>query len=488
MADTAVGQSSESSTARPTERLSGTPVLGAHHIVFFVVAAAAPLGFAVGSTPWAIGRGGIGTACMFLLVGVLLAIFASGFTAMSRFVPNAGAFFSYISVGLGRPLGLGTACLATYAYALATIGSYGTLGVFASQAMSALTGINTSWQVWAFGGVLIAGILGVLNVDLNLRVLGTMLIAELTVLFVLSISIMAVGGAQGLSLDALQPKSLDLHAIGVVFLIVFAASTGFEATVLFREEVRNPQVTIRRATYIAIALIAVFQAFVCWAVIQAFGDRAVAVANQHPTDMYALASVRYMGPAFARILAVLVVTSWLASLIAFHNVTARYVFMLARDRAIPGVFARRAPRTNSPWVASVAITLLSLASVWGCSVLRLDPYMDLFIIASVPVSLGIPTMEFLTALSILLFFWHDRRGESAFAALISPSISALVLLFVVYLSLENMRFYTNRDGALNWILPATNLIFVFIGVGRALWLRGRDRPRYLKLGHWGDKA
>ena len=95
---------------------AGSGRLSARHVIFFVIAAAAPLGFAVGSTPLAIGRGGIGTAGMFLVVGVFLAIFAVGYTAMTRFVPNAGALFSYIAAGLGRPLGLGTAFVAVLAY------------------------------------------------------------------------------------------------------------------------------------------------------------------------------------------------------------------------------------------------------------------------------------------------------------------------------------------------------------------------------------
>jgi amino acid transporter len=464
---------------------SPKPTLGVHHVVFFVVAAAAPLGFAVGSTPWAVGRGGIGTAFMFLFVGALLAIFASGFTAMSRFVPNAGAFFSYITVGLGRPLGLGIAVVATFGYALVTIGSYGAFSVFASQA-TALMGVDTSWQIWALAAVVFCGILGVLNVDMNLRVLGVMLMGELAVLTVLSTFIIVAGGAQGLSLAALRPDSIDLRGIGIVFLIVFAAFTGFEATVLFREEVREPKTTIRRATYISIVLIALFQAFVCWSVIQAFGDQAVKVALQTPTQMYALAAVRYGGPMFARIVAVLVVTSWLASLIAFHNVTARYLFLLARDRAIPRAFDRRSARTGAPWVASVATSVVSALCVWGCSILKLDPYADLFILSSVPVALAVPSMECLTALSILIFFWNDKRGESAFATVISPAVSALVLAFVVFLSLQNMRFYTGHDGPLNWLLPGTDLVVLLLGLGRAVWLRRNNRGQYLKLGHWGE--
>ena len=70
--------------------------LSARHAVFFVVAAAAPLGFAVGSTPLALGAGGIGTAGMFLVVGMFLAIFAAGYTAMARFIPDAGGSVAQI--------------------------------------------------------------------------------------------------------------------------------------------------------------------------------------------------------------------------------------------------------------------------------------------------------------------------------------------------------------------------------------------------------
>ncbi len=159
--------------------------LSARHVVFFVVAAAAPLGFAVGSTPLAIGRGGIGTAGMFLVVGAFLAIFAVGYTAMTRFVPNAGALFSYIAAGLGRPLGLGTAFVAVLAYAIAATGAIGPFAVFASQAVASITGVQTSWELWAFGGLAAMGILGVLNVELNMRVLGIIMLVEVAVLVVL---------------------------------------------------------------------------------------------------------------------------------------------------------------------------------------------------------------------------------------------------------------------------------------------------------------
>ncbi len=461
--------------------------LGAKDVVFFVIAAAAPLGFAVGSTPLAIGRGGIGTAGMFLVVGAFLAIFAVGYTAMTRFVPNAGAFFSYIAAGLGRPLGLGTAFVAVLAYAIAATGAIGPFAVFASQAMASMTGVQTSWEPWAFGALAAMGILGVMNVELNIRVLGVIMLVEVGVLLVLSAGIVVAGGAEGLSLQPFRPDIVAGGEIGVVLLVVFAAFAGFEATALFREDVRNPVATVRKATFASIGLIAVFQALVTWAIVQGFGSSAVAVANEKPTEMFTMAASQYVGAGFAEIITLLVVGSWFASILAFHNATARYLYALGRDRAINPVFAKKSKESGSAWVASLAHTLFSAIVLLYCMWQGLDPYLDLFVVGSVPVAVSIPAMELLTALSILAFFWHDRRGVSLWEGKIAPAISAIALAVVVYYVLSNIPMFTGREGAINWILPAINLVVLALGISRALWMR-RNRPaEYHLIGHWGEK-
>lgn len=466
---------------------AGAGKLSAHHVVFFVVAAAAPLGFAVGSTPLALGRGGVGTAGMFLVVGAFLAIFAVGYTAMTRFVPNAGALFSYITAGLGRPLGLGTAFVAVLAYAIAATGAIGPFAVFASQATSSLFGISTPWEPWAFGAVAAIGILGVLNVELNVRVLGVIMLVEVLVLLVLSAGIVLAGGAQGLSLQALRPDTVVGGEIGVVLLVVFAAFAGFEATALFREEVRDPVNTVRKATFTSLALIAVFHALVTWAIVQAYGDRAVSVANEAPTEMFTNAARQYVGVSLADVMTVLVVGSWFASILAFHNATARYLYALGRDRAIGSIFARRSGKSGSPWVASLAHTLFSVVVLIFCAAFGFDPYLDLFVVGSVPVAVSIPAMECLTAVAILAFFWKDRRGVSTWEALIAPAVAAVALAVVVYYVLLNIPMFTAKTGAINWILPGINLLVLALGIGRALWMR-RNRPaEYRLIGHWGER-
>lgn len=462
---------------------SGT--LGARHIIFFVIAAAAPLGFAVGSIPLAIGRGGIGTAAMFLIAGGFLALFAVGYVAMTRFVPNAGALFSYITAGLGRPLGIGVAFVAALSYALVSAGAVGPFAVFAEQTAQSLFGVAVPWPVWALGGVVVMGILGQLNVELNLRVLGFFMIAEVTVLATLGIAVVAQGGAEGLSLDAFSPGAIAEGQIGVVLLVVFAAFAGFEATALFREEAKHPVRTLRRATFGSIAVIALLQSFVAWSIVQAFGSTVVDVANATPTEMFAIAARQYVGDWFANLISVLVVFSWFASVSAFHNATTRYLHALSRDRVIPAVFARRSRRTNAPWVASLAHSIFTLVVILLCVIAGLDPYLDLFVLGSVPVAVSIPAMECLTAIAVVAFFMRDRRGQSAWTVYVAPALSALALAVVVYLVLANMEFYTTQTGPINWILPGVNLVVLAIGVARALWMRYRTPRLYEGIGRFG---
>src|SRR5262245_17635403 len=99
--------------ACPTLR---TNALGTGDIVFFVVSAAAPLMIMAGVAPFALLTGGLGVPAAYLFAGAVLAVFAVGFTAMSRYVANAGAFYAYVTKGLGRPAGVAAGLLALVSY------------------------------------------------------------------------------------------------------------------------------------------------------------------------------------------------------------------------------------------------------------------------------------------------------------------------------------------------------------------------------------
>src|ERR1700679_3766289 len=111
--------------------------VGVAHVVFFVVAAAAPLTAVVGVTPAAFAFGnGPGVPGTFLVVGVLYLLFCVGFTTMNRFVASAGGFYPYITAGLGRPLGVAGALIALATYTAIDIAVYGMFGFFANATVT----------------------------------------------------------------------------------------------------------------------------------------------------------------------------------------------------------------------------------------------------------------------------------------------------------------------------------------------------------------
>ncbi len=52
----------------------------------------------------------------YIVVAITYIVFAAGFTAMSQYVSNSGAFYAYVGRGLGATPGIGAAAMAIFAY------------------------------------------------------------------------------------------------------------------------------------------------------------------------------------------------------------------------------------------------------------------------------------------------------------------------------------------------------------------------------------
>lgn len=250
--------------------------IGTFDLVFFVVAAAAPLTVLAGVAPFAIGIGGPGTPLGYLVSGALLVLFAAGFTAMSRYVRNAGAFCT--------------------------------------------------------------GVLGWLRVTLSAKVLGVALVLEVLVLLVMDVGVLADRGTAALDITSFDPSVLSSSGgMAGMFVLVIGAFTGFEATAIYAEEARDPERTVPRATFIAIGFLALFYAAGVWILMGGFGtDRSVSMARSSDGPQLTFhAADRFVGPWLADSMHVLIVVSAFAATLAFHNAAARYLYALGREGLLP---------------------------------------------------------------------------------------------------------------------------------------------------------
>jgi len=355
--------------------------LGTSNLVFIVVSAAAPLMVMVGVAPLVITIGGVGAPAAYVFAGIALAIFAVGFTTMSRHIDNAGAFYSYIAVGLGRTSGVVAALVALVSYNALQIGVYGLAGVAIQGTFAEVFGIDQPWWVYAFACILIVWYVGFSTVDFGAKFLAVLLTAETALLLILAVAIVVQGGtSEGLGLESFAPENMFVQPMTVILPPAFAAFMGFEATVIYRSETRNPRRTIPRATYIAVAVLAGTYAFIVWSIIQAFGaSGAVDAATETGVGMFFVAGETYVGSWFTTAMQLLIATSVVASLVAFHNAVTRYALAIADEGLLPKVLARTHPRTRSPYVAGAAQTALAVAIVGGFAVAKADPYSQLLI-------------------------------------------------------------------------------------------------------------
>lgn len=430
--------------------------LGMWDLVFFVVAAAAPLAIMSGVAPLAIQFGGIGAPGGYLLGGVVMLVFAIGFTAMTKHVPNPGAFYAYISEGVGRTAGVGAAFVALASYIPIAVGFVPAVGVFAHEAAKSVFGIDISWGFWAAIAAIVVAVLGYLNVTVSAKVLGTILILEVLILLVFAAPVIVQGGADGLSLEGFTPSAVFAPGVGGLLVLSFGAFLGFESTALYRGETRDGQRAVPRATYIAVGFLALFYSLIVWAVIMAFGpSNAIDVANTDPVEMFFIATTNWVGKPASEAMHLLLVTSALASVLAVHNSSARYLQTLARDGALPRALARINPATRSPSNASLFVTFLTVVLVVGFEIFGADPYLQTFLWLNGIGIVGIIGLQVLCSISVVVFFARDSRGVGVFQRAVAPSLAALALSVALYLIVTNFSILTAAG-------PVTNLILLLI--------------------------
>ncbi|CAL9339489.1 hypothetical protein SUDANB58_00236 [Streptomyces sp. enrichment culture] len=453
-----------------------TGALGTADIAFFVVSAAAPLTVMAGVAPLAILLGGVGAPVGYLLAGVTLAVFAVGFTTMSRHVRGGGAFYAYITRGLGPAVGMGAALLALIGYNGMEIGVYGLLGSATHDTAHALFGADLPWLPVSLAGLLLIGYGGYRSIDFGAKVLGVLLAAETGILVLLAAGVLLKGGAHGLSPASFAPGNVLVPGTAAVLAFAFAAFTGFESTVIYRREARDPARTVPRATYAAVTFLGLFYAFIVWTAIQAFGDTEVTkAAGDDPAGLFFTAITTYVGGWAADLMHVLIVTSVLASLLAFHNAINRYGLALAEEGVLPKALARVHPRHGSPYVAGIAQTVLGTVVVLGFAAAGADPYGQLLLWVNTPGMLGLMALQLLTAIAVFRYFRRVPHREGALRTVVAPVAAAVLLTAAIALVVTHLDLFTGASAAVNTALASLVPAVFAAGLALAGWLR-RHRP------------
>lgn len=445
--------------------------ISTRHIVFFVIAAAAPLTAVLGGSPVAFAYGnGPGVPFVYLLVGLLYLLFSAGFTAMSPYVGGTAGFYAYVTLGLGPGIGASVAAVAIATYQAIALGAYGLFGVFAVQASFSVLGWSPPWWVLTLPVALAVHLCGRRAVTFSGNLLALCMAGEVAILLALGIVIlMHHEGA----LAIVPPATVFGPGLGVAIVFVVASFIGFEATVIFGEETDDPARVIPRATAIAVLAIALFYGFSTWTIMLHYGPDAIKVAAEtDPANLYLTPIRLLLGGLALGIAQGLLLISVFACILSFHATIARYLAGLAHERLCDARLGLLHPVHGSPHHAGSAQTLASVVMVIVAAGLGLDPYSQVFAWAGAFASLGILAMQLITMLAVIRFFHARALPVGWWKSKAAPMLAAAGLLAALILSTLNLGLIAGTKSAAVFLLPG---LLVVVAAGGAVGFRRRRR-------------
>ncbi|MFF7072749.1 APC family permease [Streptomyces pseudovenezuelae] len=466
--------------------------IGLLGVVFMAVATAAPITAMTGNVPFMVSAGnGIGAPASYLVAMVVLAIFSVGFTSMAKHITSTGAFYGFISYGLGRTAGLASGLLATFAYVVFEPALIGIFSTFATQTLKDQTGVHVPW--WAFAVLMLAvNATGTwFGVSVAEKLLVVLLATEVTVLAAMAISVAFHGGGpDGFGLDPVNPvNAFKGTSAGLGLFFAFWSWVGFESTAMYGEESRNPKKIIPKATMISVLGVGVFYVFVSWMAISGTGEaNAVKVATDNPLALFFGPTEQYVGHWAVDVMQWLMITGSLACGMAFHNCAARYMYALGREGVLPvlkNTVGRTHPRHGSPHIAGLVqtvITALLLAAFW---IAGKDPYTGTYVLLAILGTMAILVVQAVCSFAVLAYFrTHHPESRHWFRTLVAPLVGGVAMLAVVGLLVSNMGAAAGTESG-SLVLRATPWLVAAVaalGVGYAQYLKRRAPQRYLLLG------
>ena len=443
--------------------------LRASALVFFALAAAAPLTVVTTVVPAAYARGNAALVPLaFPVVGLVLLLFGAGYTAMSRRAPHPAPLAAFVARGLGRPVGVGAAGLALVSYNAVQIGLYGAVGAAAAPLLASWFGVAAPWWAVAAACWAFVALCGLLPAEAVGGVLAVLVIAGAAVMIGYAAADL-LHPAAGITVPADWP-AVDRPALGALLVVVAFAFLGVESVAAYGEEAARPRRTVARATTLAVVLAALLQGASAWTMSVAAGtDRVAALAAGRDGELlFDLAGAR-LAPWAVTLGRVLLLTGLLAALVSLHHTIARYTYALSRERLLPAVCGRTVVR-GSLTQSAVAAAALAAAYLAGR-----DPMLLLFRRLTTAGAVGILLLLAGASLAALLFLNRVPGDEGLWRRLVAPGLATVLLASLGHLA------FVNLPGLVPWAYPAV----VAAGVAYGTVLRWAAPLRYAGIGLGG---
>ncbi len=411
---------------------------------------------------------------MFALVASLLAAVSIG--QLSKHMPTAGSFYTYVSNGLHPALGF----LVGWGFLLGILVGGPFLALQMGFVVAGTTNAEWGWSpdlwwVWTVAVCLLVFWLGYRGIKASTRT-GVLLGGfEILVFVALSLTLIVQAGSDNTlavfgTEYANNPDYSGFSGVIVGSIYTILAFIGFEEAAPIAEEAHEPQRTVNLAIIFSCLGIGVFYLLNTYASSITFGPDVmtgfVGAGDGNPWQNL-LARDAWGTVGFVLVFFALV-NSVIANQNAANNSSTRTMFSMGRIRVLPTQFG--ALTRGSPMLALVTQLVVSIGvALWLGN--QYDPYTGFVILATILVDIFAP-MYILLNIACIAYFLRYRRAEFNWLLHgLVPVLGALAFIpaFCAGAGIPVFSFIEPLPEPLSYAGPAA-AIWMVIGVGYLVFL------------------
>jgi len=332
------------------------------------MASSAPAASVALTLPFLVAAVAYGTGPIIILTAIPMLIIANAYRRLNLWNANCGASFEWVGRAISPYLGFLTGWLMIAAYIIATVSGVEVLGPSVLAVFSSSSTNNTWANIGIGTGVgLVMLVIAIVGIKITARTQVSMAVVEYAILIGFAIVGLVFvlnhhAGTFGFTRSWLSINGIGGKGDAVAgFLIAVFMFTGWDGTVYVNEEVKHRRVNPGRAAMIAVALLAVIYTL---ATVGLQGAVSPSKLQLNAPDVLVYVANALGGSGWAKVMALALALSVIATTGTGIVLTARMVYGMASYRALPEPLSNVSRRFATPVAASVVVGVLIIALTW----------------------------------------------------------------------------------------------------------------------------
>jgi amino acid transporter len=308
-----------------------------------------------------------GSGLILILTAIPMLIIANAYRRLNMWNANCGASFEWVGRAINPYLGFLTGWLMIAGYIIGTVSAVEVLGPSVLQVFGAST--SSPWPdiiIASAVGLVMLGI-AVVGIRITARTQVGIGLVEYTILIGLAIAgLVAVlshqAGTFPVSRGWFSFSGVGGHGSAVAgFLIAVFAYGGWDGSLYVSEEVTRRRINPGKAAVLGVAFLAILYTL---SQLGLQGAVSPAKLQAHSTSALVYTVQAVDGNGWAKVMALALALSVIATTGTGIVLTARIVFGMARRRVLPPFLGTVSGRFSTPVAASVIVGLLLIAITW----------------------------------------------------------------------------------------------------------------------------